>query len=104
MKLTAQSGRSPIVHEPAQYMELSVEEVLEGLEASAAHHSTSLEVPRERPDGESGALADTLGGNDAELELVENRATVRAAKPREKFAGTGSRSSRAERSGNGCTS
>jgi RNA polymerase sigma-B factor len=79
MKLTARSGRSPTVHELAQYMELSVEEVLEGLEASAAHHSTSLEVPRERPDGESGALADTLGVDDAELERVENRATVRAA-------------------------
>ena len=78
-KLATKTGRSPTVHELSQYMELSIEEVLEGLEAAAAHHSTSLEAPRDGGDGEAGTLAESFGVEDAGFELVEDRAAVAAA-------------------------
>jgi RNA polymerase sigma-B factor len=78
-KLSAGTGRSPTPHEVAQFMELSVEQVVEGLEASAAHHSISLQTPRDDGDGEAGMLADTLGAQDDGFELVDERVTVAAA-------------------------
>ena len=48
-------GRAPTVAELAQYLELDVEEVLDALEAAAAHHSVSLDAPRE--DGETASAA-----------------------------------------------
>ncbi len=78
-KLTASTGLSPTVHELAQYMELSIEEVVEGLEAAAAHHAASLELPRDDGDGSVGTLADTLGVEDTGFELVEDSETVAAA-------------------------
>jgi RNA polymerase sigma-B factor len=60
----------------AEYMELSVEEVLDGLEAAAAHHSMSLDVPREDGEGESGTLGDLFGDVDERFELAEAGATI----------------------------
>ena len=57
-KLTTRTGRSPTGPELAQYLELSTEDVLDGLEAAAAHHSSSLDIPQDDGDGESGTLAD----------------------------------------------
>jgi RNA polymerase sigma factor (sigma-70 family) len=78
-KLTTKTGRSPTVYELAQYLELSIEDALEGLEAAAAHHSSSLDLPRDDGDGESGTLADTFGQEDAGFQLVEDAATVATA-------------------------
>jgi RNA polymerase sigma-B factor len=52
---------------------------LEGLEAAAAHHSTSLDAPLEDATGDSVPLADMLGCEEAGLELVEDGFTVTAA-------------------------
>src|SRR5580700_3428732 len=41
-KLTLKHGRSPSVPQLAEYLELSIEEVLDGLETAVAHHSVSL--------------------------------------------------------------
>src|SRR5437764_3392215 len=60
-KLTTQHGRPPTVPELAEYLELSIEDVLDALETAAAHHSTSLDAPRDDGDGESGTLADAFG-------------------------------------------
>src|SRR5206468_12389241 len=46
-QLTVRTGRPPSVDELAQYLELSVEEVLDALETAGAHHSTSLDAPRD---------------------------------------------------------
>lgn len=54
-KLTTKTRRSPTVAEIAQYVELSIEDVLEGLEAASAHHSSSLDAPHDDGDGESGS-------------------------------------------------
>jgi RNA polymerase sigma-B factor len=78
-RLTTQTGRSPSVAELAQYLELSIEDVLEGLEAAAAEHSSSLDAPHDDGNGESGTLADTFGQPDARLQLVEDATTVAAA-------------------------
>jgi RNA polymerase sigma-B factor len=78
-KLTTKTGRSPSVAELAQYLELSIEDVLEGLEAAAAHHSASLDVPHDDGDDQSGALIDAIGQQDAGFQLVEDRTTVATA-------------------------
>ncbi len=78
-KLTANTGRAPSVPQIAEYMELSVEEVLDGLEAAAAHHSMSLDVPREDGEGESGTLGDLFGEVDDRFELAEAGATIAVA-------------------------
>src|SRR5204863_10137482 len=44
-RLSSRSGRSPTVQELAEYLELSIEEVLDALETSRAHHASSLDAP-----------------------------------------------------------
>ncbi len=78
-KLTAKSGRPPTVTQLAEYMELSVEEVLDSLEAAAAHHAVSLDTPREDRDGEAGTLADLFGHDDPRFESIDAGATIGAA-------------------------
>jgi RNA polymerase sigma-B factor len=78
-QLTTKTGRSPTVVELAQFLELSTEDALEGLEAAAAHHSSSLDVPRDDGDGESGTMADTLGREDTGFRLVEDATSVLTA-------------------------
>jgi RNA polymerase sigma-B factor len=78
-KLTTRTGRPPTVDELAQYMEISVEDVLDALETAAAHHSASLDSPREDGDDESGTLVDMFGEEDGRFELVEETVTISAA-------------------------
>jgi RNA polymerase sigma-B factor len=75
-RLMTRTGRPPTVNELAEYLELSVEDVLNALETAAAHHSTSLDAPREDRDGESGSLADAFGEEDPRYELVDDTATI----------------------------
>lgn len=78
-RLTSKTGRPPTVHELAQYLELEVEDVLDALETAAAHHSASLDAPREDRDDESGSLVDVFGQEDRRYELVEETTTISAA-------------------------
>ena len=78
-ELATKTGRSPTVAELAQYLELSIEDVLDGLEAAAAHHSSSLDATHDDDDGDSGTLVDTFGQNDAGLQLAEDATTVATA-------------------------
>lgn len=75
-RLTTRTGRPPTVNELAEFMELSVEDVLDALETSAAHHSASLDAPREDGDDESGTLVDVFGEEDRRFELVEETVTI----------------------------
>lgn len=70
-RLTAQTGRVPTFNEIAEYAELSIEDVLDALEAAAAHHAVSLDIPREDNEGEIGTLADTIGEIDERFELID---------------------------------
>jgi RNA polymerase sigma-B factor len=78
-RLTSKTGRPPTVSDLAEYLELEVEEVLDALETGAAHHSASLDAPREDRDDESGSLVDMFGQSDPRYELVEEAATISVA-------------------------
>src|SRR3954469_4678903 len=74
-ELSQQHGRSPTVHELAEKLAISEEEVLEGLESANAYSTLSLDVPD--TDDESPAVADTLGSEDEALEGVETRESLK---------------------------
>jgi RNA polymerase sigma-B factor len=78
-RLALATGRSPTVPELAQALELSIEEVVEGLEAGAAHHSKPLDAPRAEGEDEDATLRDTFGMEDDGYRLVDHRATVASA-------------------------
>ncbi len=71
-------GRSPRPSEIAQHLGLPVSEVIEGMVARSAYTASSI-------DAEAGSstdgwtLADTLGDEDARLELVEEFVTLQPA-------------------------
>jgi RNA polymerase sigma-B factor len=69
--LTNQSGRSPEVAELAQFLELDVEQVLEGLESAQAHYSDSLDAPIADGVPEPTTLGETLSTVDDGYALVE---------------------------------
>jgi RNA polymerase sigma-B factor len=75
-KLTSDSGRPPSVSELAEYLELSVEDVLEALETAGAHHAASLDAPRDDGESESGTLADAFGEIDERYEVVDAKVTI----------------------------
>jgi RNA polymerase sigma-B factor len=75
-QLTTKTGRPPSVPELAEYLELSIEDVLEALETASAHHATSLDTPRDDGDGETGTLADAFGDEDVRFDLVDASVTI----------------------------
>ncbi|MET9514731.1 RNA polymerase sigma factor SigF [Streptomyces sp. NPDC002994] len=74
--LAAVLDRDPTVRELAEQLELSEEEVIEGLVASNGYTASSLDTPTEPgEDGQSRharALVDVLGEPDAAMEIVED--------------------------------
>lgn len=70
--LSQELGRSPKPSEIAARLDISVEEVLEGLEAGQAYRAASLDATLDGDD-HSDALGDLLGQPDGDLELVEYR-------------------------------
>lgn len=63
------------MHELAEHLGISEEDVLEGLESANAYSTLSLDVPDS--DDESPAVADTLGATDEALEGVEYRESLK---------------------------
>jgi RNA polymerase sigma-B factor len=78
-RLTTKTGRPPTVNELAEYLEFSIEDVLDALETAAAHHSASLDAPREDGDEESGTLVDVFGQDDPRYALVDETVTISVA-------------------------
>ncbi len=74
--LAARGGREPTFHEIAEYLEIPVEDVLEAMEATAAHHAVSLDTPHDDGEGEAGTLADALGEIDERFSLVTMTASI----------------------------
>jgi RNA polymerase sigma-B factor len=72
-------GRSPTADVLAQYMEVDVEQVLDGLEAAAAHHATSLQTLHDAIDGEPRSLSDVIGEDDPGFELIDATLTIASA-------------------------
>ena len=85
-ELSLLHGRSPTVHELAERLAISEEEVLEGLDSANSYSTLSLDVPD--TDDEAPVVADTLGAEDKGLEEVEYRESLKplleGLPPREK--------------------
>lgn len=77
--LTTKRGRPPSVPELAEYLELSVQNVLEALETAGAHHAASLDAPHTEEDGANGTLGSLFGAEDERYRLVEDGLTITAA-------------------------
>ncbi|MFN2539145.1 MAG: RNA polymerase sigma factor SigF [Mycobacteriales bacterium] len=75
-ELSQRNGRAPTVHELAEHLGLSEEEVLEGLESANAYSAVSLDAP-DGGDDDSPAVADSLGMVDEALEGVEYRKSLK---------------------------
>ena len=69
--LTHTLGRLPTVADIAVHLNVTEEEILEGLEGARAYNTTSLSTPVSTDSATE--LADTLGGEDHEFELTELR-------------------------------
>ena len=78
-RLSRRSGRNPTVVELAQYLELSQEEVLDGLQTAEAYGALSLDAPMAVGDDEEAPRLEALGAEDERLLLVDEQATVFAA-------------------------
>jgi RNA polymerase sigma-B factor len=71
-ELSQRIGRAPTPSQIAEHLGITREEVFEGLEATNAHHSLSLDYLL-TDDPDSASLADTLGADDPELSVVDAR-------------------------------
>ncbi|TCO48858.1 RNA polymerase sigma factor SigF [Actinocrispum wychmicini] len=71
-ELSQRLGRAPTPSQIAEHLGVSREDVFEGLEATNAHHSLSLDYLL-TDDPDSASLADTLGSDDPELSVVDAR-------------------------------
>lgn len=77
--LSARANRAPTVPELAGYLELSIEDVLDALETTRAHHASSLDAPYDDGEGESGTMVESFGDLDPSLQLADDRVTIGVA-------------------------
>jgi RNA polymerase sigma-B factor len=78
-KLSAVSGRAPTVGQLGQYLEMSDEDVLEGLQTAEAYDAISLDAPMQGDDEPGATRLEAVGGDDDRLELFDAQATIFAA-------------------------
>ena len=76
--LSASLGRPPTVPELAEHAGISVEEVVEAIEASSAYDAVSLNLPLGQADS-GDSLLETLGDSDPAFELAEYAASIAPA-------------------------
>ena len=76
-QMTATTGRQPRVEEVAEYLEVSPDDVLTGLDAGTAHYAVSLDDPlSSAEDEEPDTLGDSLGDVDESYSLVEAKMSL----------------------------
>jgi RNA polymerase sigma-B factor len=80
-QITTRSGRQPRVQELAEYLEVSTEDILLGLDAGTAHYASSLDAPvaANTDFDEPQALIDTVADAKDSYGLVEMTASLREA-------------------------
>ncbi len=78
-QITSRTGHSPTVNELAQFLESSVEEVLDGLQTAEAYDAVSLDAPVQIDDEAGASRIDALGEDDDRFGLVDDQATIFAA-------------------------
>jgi RNA polymerase sigma-B factor len=69
--LSREHGGPPTVHQLALYLEVSEEDVLEGLQVAHAYTAASLDAPVQNGEDDEATLASTLGEQDDGYEHVE---------------------------------
>ena len=74
--LAQREGRAPTVAELAAHLQMTEEEVLEGLESANAYSTVSLDAP-DSGDEDAPAVAESLGVLDEALEGVEYRESLK---------------------------
>ena len=74
--LAQREGRAPTVAEIAAHLQMTEEEVLEGLESANAYSTVSLDAP-DSGDDDAPAVAESLGMLDDALEGVEYRESLK---------------------------
>ena len=77
--LSATTGRAPTIPQLAEYLELSQEEVLDGLQTAEAYGAVSLDAPVAADGDEEGTRLDSIGVDDERLLRVDEQATIFAA-------------------------
>ena len=86
-EMSQQLGRAPTPREIAERLEITVEEVMEGVESANAYATLSLDAGDNSDDGVT-TMLDSLGEDDEALEHVEIRESIKplleALPPREK--------------------
>ena len=75
-KLSSRTGSAPTIQELAQYLELSQEEVLDGLQTAEAYGTVSLDAPFAGDDDEESTRLETIGEEDERLLRVDDHATI----------------------------
>ena len=76
-ELTHTLGRSPTVADLAVHLDVTEEEIIEGIEAGQAYKNLSLDAPVRGGDGDVTGLGDLLGDPTPRLEQVEAREALR---------------------------
>jgi RNA polymerase sigma-B factor len=74
--LGAELGRPPTAGELATRLQLSLEQVVDALQACEARDITSLDRPRTGGDDADSTFGDTMGGEDPGFERAEQAATA----------------------------
>jgi RNA polymerase sigma-B factor len=77
--ISVRKGRPPTVGELSESLELTAEEILEGLQTAEAYDTVSLDAPRTSNGDSMVSRLEVLGGEDNRFELVDDQATIFAA-------------------------
>ncbi len=75
-ELSQSTGRSPTVAELAAHLQVTEEDILEGMESAQAYATLSLDASSSDSTQEGASLAETLGEEDPGLGEVEARETL----------------------------
>ncbi len=79
-QITARTGRNPRIDEIAQDLEVSPEQVVEGIDAGSVHYVRSLDAPvHNAEDDDSQSVIDTVGAIDGRYGFVEITASLAVA-------------------------
>lgn len=79
-ELVQRLGRSPRPSEIAEYLGVTVDEVIEGLTARAAYSTDSLDAPAgSRDDGDNRSIGESLGEDDDRLDQIDEFVALRPA-------------------------
>ena len=77
--LTSQLQRSPTIAEIADYLDSTVDEVLEAMESSSAYSSVSLEAPSGADDDDTPSVIDRYATEDSDLAFTDDRIIIEEA-------------------------